>query len=127
MHKGSCLCGDVQFEIKHDLEAPVACHCSQCRKTSGHFWAAVHATKSDFALTEDSGLKWYDSSSWARRGFCGTCGSSLFYDMKGEDFLSVAAGTLDSDFDVKIGRHIFCADKGKYYEINDDVTQLDQY
>ncbi|MEO1919758.1 MAG: hypothetical protein ABGW81_08670 [Paracoccaceae bacterium] len=48
MHKGSCHCGAVSFEIKGDLSAPDACHCSICRKMSGHFYAATdvkrHAT-----------------------------------------------------------------------------------
>ncbi|MGZ9006346.1 MAG: GFA family protein, partial [Burkholderiales bacterium] len=37
MNKGSCLCGAVTFEVAAILEPPDACHCSQCRKQSGHF------------------------------------------------------------------------------------------
>ena len=39
MHKGSCLCGAVRFEVEGELPPPDACHCAQCRKHSGHFFA----------------------------------------------------------------------------------------
>ena len=41
MHKGSCLCGSIKFEINCNLEAPSACHCRECRKHSGHFEVSV--------------------------------------------------------------------------------------
>ncbi len=40
-HTGSCLCGAVTYEVRGDLRPSVACHCSQCRKTSGHYWSAT--------------------------------------------------------------------------------------
>lgn len=127
MYKGSCLCGDVSYELSGELREPVACHCSQCRKTSGHYWAATQVAKKDFALTESKGLKWYKSSDYAKRGFCKSCGSSLFWDMAKEEFISIAAGTLESPTGLNIGKHIFCADKGDYYEIEEGVIQLDKY
>ncbi|MDB3912880.1 GFA family protein, partial [Paracoccaceae bacterium] len=38
---GSCECGAVVFELSGKLRDVVACHCGQCRKTSGHYWAAT--------------------------------------------------------------------------------------
>lgn len=35
-------------------------------------------------------------------------------------------GTLDSETTLKIAGHIFCADKGSYYDIPEDVPTADQ-
>ena len=34
-HKGSCFCGNIQFEIKDTGGTVAACHCLDCRKASG--------------------------------------------------------------------------------------------
>lgn len=123
MTKGSCLCGAVSFSVSEALRPVVACHCVQCRKTSGHYVAATSARREDIEITGE--VRWYQSSETARRGFCPTCGSSLFWDGPGAN-LSIHAGVLDGETDLKISAHIFCADKGDYYEIPDDVPCAEQ-
>lgn len=120
---GGCLCGKVTFKVSGPLRPVVACHCAQCRKTSGHHVAATSAKRSDIAITGD--VTWYVSSETARRGFCGNCGSNLFWDGQGEN-LSIFAGTLDGETGLEISGHIFVADKGDYYDIPDGVDQADQ-
>lgn len=125
MLKGSCECGQVQFELHGDLREVVACHCNQCRKTSGHYWAATSLPTEALKLTRDEGLKWFRSSDFARRGFCTGCGASLFYEMDGEERTSVAAGALDRPTGLAISKHIFVKDKGDYYEIADGLAQFE--
>lgn len=123
MKTGGCLCGAVTYQVNGALRPVVACHCVQCRKTSGHYVAATSAHRDDIEITGD--VSWYHASDTARRGFCGTCGSSLFWDGPGEN-ISIHAGTMDSAMDVKVAGHIFCADKGDYYDITDDLPQFAQ-
>ncbi len=118
--RGSCLCGQVQYVVTGPLRPVVACHCAQCRKTSGHHVAATSAPRDSITITGD--VTWYVSSDTARRGFCATCGSQLFWDGVGEN-LSIFAGTLDGPTGLKTAGHIYCADKGDYYEIADDLPQ----
>jgi hypothetical protein len=125
-HSGSCLCGAVLFEVNGPLREVIACHCSQCRKTTGHFLPATAASHEHFRLVKADGLKWYASSEMAERGFCGTCGSTLFWQGKGRDYVSIAAGSLDGKTGLTIAGHIFCADKGDYYEITDGSYQRAQ-
>lgn len=121
---GGCLCGAVRYEVHSELRPVVACHCSQCRRVTGHFLAATAAPRADFKLTRDSGLKWYESSSEARRGFCAACGSTLFWEGRGRDYISIAAGTLDDSSGLTTAVHIFVADKGAYYAIEPGVPQV---
>ena len=122
MKTGGCLCGRVRFEVTGPLRPVVACHCTQCRKASGFHVAATSAARDTVTTTGD--VTWYQSSDNARRGFCGTCGSQLFWDGPGQN-LSIFAGTLDSPTDLNLEGHIFCADKGDYYEIADDLPKAD--
>ena len=105
------------------LKPSIACHCSQCRKTSGHYWSVTEIEIEKFNLLKDSGLKWYSSSEEAKRGFCKECGSSLFFKFNNEDKIYVGSGTLDGETNLKTGMHIFVADKGDYYDISDELPQ----
>ncbi len=128
MIKGRCDCGDVRFEISAVRETVTVCHCSQCRRTSGHLWASTQASSyEDVIFTKKEGLQWYTSSGYAKRGFCKTCGSSLFYRMNDEEGIALAAGCLDMPTDLKIGKHIFVKDKGDYYDITDGAPQIEKY
>lgn len=113
--RGSCLCGQVVFEATPDRHV-IACHCTQCRKQSGHFWAATFAWHKDFRLIRDEGLRWYDASVQARRGFCGGCGAFLFWQPAGEARISIAAGAFDGPTGLHVGESWYQADAGDYYD-----------
>ena len=126
MHKGSCLCGAVRITVEGELPGPDACHCSQCRKTSGHFWASTDVPRSAVTIEGEEHVTWYRSSEKVRRGFCSTCGSALFWDPIGREKTAIAMGAFDQPTDTRLHMHIFTADKGDYYEIADDLPQKAQ-
>ena len=127
MHKGSCLCGAVTFEIAGELKAPDACHCGQCRKQSGHYWASTNVPRASLALKGGDNLTWYRSSAEVRRGFCRLCGSFLFWDPVERDFIAIAMGAFEAPTATRLGHHIFVADKGDYYDITDGLPQKPGY
>lgn len=118
MNRGSCLCGAVRFRVTAPMRPVIGCHCIQCRKTSGHYVAATAAPRE--AVEIHGEVTWYRSSPEALRGFCGICGSSLFWDGPGRH-MSVHAGALDGPTGLGLAAHIFCRDKGDYYEIADEL------
>jgi hypothetical protein len=126
MHKGSCLCGAVRFEIAGALKPPDGCHCTQCRKTSGHYFVSTDIPKADVTIHGAEHVTWFRSSEKVRRGFCSTCGSSLFWDPIHRDWIGIAMGAFDGSTDVKIAVHIFVAEKGDYYDIADGVPQYER-
>lgn len=123
MHEGSCLCGAVRFEIHGDLKAPDACHCVQCRKWSGHYFASTDVPRAAVRVEGEDAVAWYRSSEKVRRGFCSRCGSSLFWDPIHHDWIGVAMGAIEAPTGTALGIHIFVADKGDYYEIADGLPQ----
>jgi len=122
---GGCLCGGVRYELATHPKTITACHCSQCRRMTGHYMAAALVKKSKLNITESRGLSWYRSSSIARRGFCNECGSTLFWDGDALDEIGIAAGTLDDTSEIKLTAHVFAPDKGDYYEITDGLPQYE--
>jgi len=123
-HAGGCLCGGVRYVINGPLRGVIACHCGQCRRTSGHYAAFTNAPSESLELTSSSSLTWYRSSAAAERGFCSVCGSNLFWRQVGSDTTSVTAGTLDTPTGIEMEQHIFVADKADYYTLNDDLPKL---
>jgi hypothetical protein len=116
-HRGSCLCGAIVYEVHGPLRDVIACHCTQCRKQTGHYMAATAASRDDFRLIESGELRWYRSSAEAERGFCGRCGSVLFWSRAGSPDISITAGTIDGPTGVATEGHIFCASHGDYYDV----------
>lgn len=123
---GHCLCGAVAYEVRGPLRDVVNCHCNQCRRTHGHVGAYSRVGRADLTMTETRGLKWHQSSDAARRGFCQECGANVLWDLLARDSVSIAAGTIDEPTGLKTIRHIFVADKGDYYEIEDGLEHLPQ-
>lgn len=126
MHKGSCLCEAVRFEVEGDLPQPDACHCTKCRKHSGHYFASTDVKKDALTIHGGENLSWFQSSEKVRRGFCSGCGSSLFFDPPHRDWIGIAMGAFDKPTKTQLGIHIFVADKGDYYDITDGLPQNEQ-
>ena len=123
MPKGSCLCGAVRFNVEGELNGGDGCHCVQCRKHSGHYFASTDVLKSALTIESESDLAWYQSSERVRRGFCSRCGSSLFWDPIQSEKIAIALGAFDGPTGTRLHMHIFTAEKGDYYDIADGLPQ----
>lgn len=124
VHTGACLCGAVSYRVTGPLRPVIACHCNQCRRTSGHFVAATATRRANLTVSEDGSLAWFDSSEQARRGFCRNCGASLFWERHGDPHISIMAGTLDGPTGLETAMHICLADAGDYYRVADGTPQI---
>jgi hypothetical protein len=124
MHRGSCLCGAVTFAVQGELAGPDACHCGACRKHSGHYFVSTDVKRTSVTIDGAASVTWYPSSAKARRGFCATCGSSLFWDPMGRDWIGIAMGAFDTPTATRLAVHIFVGEKGDYYDIADGVGQF---
>jgi hypothetical protein len=116
---GGCLCGAVRFRVTGALPAPIACHCDQCRRRSGHFAASTSAPRE--AVTVEGAVRWYDWPGGAQSGFCPDCGSQLFWQRAGEPEISIEMGAFDAPTGLRLAGHIFTAEKGDYYAISDGL------
>ena len=118
MLAGRCLCGTVQFKLREPFRPVTVCHCRQCAQWTGHLVATTSVPLDRFEITSGAdNVGWYSASEIARRGFCRTCGSALFWKPNDEERISIAAGSLDPPTGLAVAKHIFVDDKSDYYEI----------
>ncbi len=127
MIEGACLCGAVRFALTGRARDILGCHCGQCRKQTGFYWAATSVADADLRIDRDEGLAWFQSSDTARRGFCKLCGSSLFWKPEDAPRTVVAAGALAPGHGLRMTAHVFLADKGDYYELGDGLPQFQHF
>ena len=85
---------------------------------SANFTDGIEITKG-----EDS-VGWYKSSDWAERGFCKTCGSTLFYRLLDGGLIMGESGSFDMPKGLKITEHYFIDEKPDYYDVTDDAPKL---
>ena len=117
--EGECLCGSVLFHVDDVLEIDV-CHCATCRNWNGGPFVGADI-RGQVTFQSDATLTWYASSEWAKRGFCSTCGSSLFYKLnEQDDFWSISAGVFDLPAGLKVCKEIFVDEKPDYYDFSGD-------
>ncbi len=127
---GGCLCGAVRFEVRGRLLDIINCHCSKCRRFNGNVGAYTATLRENLVIVKAEALKWYrstqDETPNVYRGFCGECGSSLFWDPRNKPNICLAAGAIDPPTELKTGGHVWISQKGDYYEIADDLPQYEQ-
>ncbi len=123
-YRGGCLCGAIRFTVEGERSRVTYCHCSQCRRQTGHHYATVNVRIECLHVADSEAVAWYRSSEHAMRGFCPACGSALFWKSDGNGYISVMAGAFDSPTGLVAKQHIHVADKGDYYVIADDLPQL---
>jgi hypothetical protein len=102
MHKGSCLCRAVTFELLTEPTMVSHCHCSMCRKGHGAAFATYLTIERQNArfLSGLDNLTIYNSSSTIMRKFCRTCGSNVEWSghPKYPDLISIPLALLDTPF-----------------------------
>ncbi|HEY6918246.1 MAG TPA: GFA family protein [Tabrizicola sp.] len=120
---GGCLCGKVRFTTRGPLRDVVFCHCSQCRRQSGLYYAATSIAADRLTVEGEEHLTWFAASALAQRGFCGTCGSLLFWKPNDEPRFAVLAGAFDRPDCLHPGYHICTEGRAGFYRINDGLPE----
>ena len=127
--KGSCLCGEVSYEITDHMNVFQYCHCSRCRKFTGSAHASnLFVKKEDFKwLSGETNIGRYEpeETKYFATSFCKKCGSSLPWLEKSGRTMVVAAGTLDEDPQVKPQWNIFIASKAPWHEATSNLPEFE--
>lgn len=116
---GSCLCGAVKYTVTSDITQAGACHCGTCRKWSGGVYIGIQVSPDDISFEGAENITVFPSSDWAERGFCSTCGSSLYYRVTApgphQGTFHIGMGALDDPSGVTLTEEIFTDAKPKGY------------
>jgi hypothetical protein len=121
--EGHCLCRGVTIRATPRRQHVEACHCSMCRAWGGIAFVGVQCG-SDVEIEGEAQVVRYRSSDWAERGFCGRCGSNLFYCYLPLGNYSFAAGLFPDESFLPLSEEIFIDEKPGYYAFAGDSEKL---
>jgi hypothetical protein len=129
-YSGSCLCGEVRFEIEGEFEHFYLCHCEYCRKDTG----SAHAAN---LFSSTATLKWLSGANQVRRFnlpatrhskcFCPTCGSALPIMQTNGELLVVPAGSLNSEVRIRPNAHIFVSSRAGWDDSLEEIATAERF
>lgn len=129
-HSGSCLCGEVRFEIEGEFERFYLCHCEHCRKDTG----SAHASN---LFSSTATLRWASGKDKVSqfnlpatrhsRAFCCICGSALPMLQVNGELLVVPAGSLNSRISLRPNAHIFASSRASWDAALEEVPAFDKF
>ena len=126
--EGSCLCGEVAFEVEGEPMFMQSCHCTRCRRARG----AAHATNIFFKVDQFRWTRGEDQvvsykvpeAQFYTVAFCSHCGGALPRAYPQRGVAVIPAGSLDTDPQMRPQRHIFTNYKAPWFEITDSLPQF---
>ena len=130
-YNGSCLCGQVRFQITPPLKTFQYCHCSRCRKASG----SAHVSN---IFVPVEGFEWLEGAEHARRwempeaqyfctSFCTRCGSNLPWVTRNGKMVVVPAGALNDDPEIRPTRSVFFGSRAPWYVHAAELPQFETF
>lgn len=130
LHKGSCLCKGVEFEVSGNFSNFFLCHCKYCQKDTGSAHAAV-------LFSNTATLSWIKGQELVRsynlpetrhvKTFCSHCGSALPFNIEAAKMIMVPAGSLDCDIKIQPTSHIFMASKANWDNNLHSIAKVDSF
>jgi hypothetical protein len=120
--QGHCLCGAVTVTGTPKRPHVEACHCAMCRRWGGGAFVGIQCGE-DVRFTGEEHIVRYASSDWAERGFCGKCGTNLFYRFIPANTHSFTAGLFDDLGAMTMSEEIFIDEKPAYYSFAGDAAK----
>lgn len=120
---GECLCGAVTVTAAAaDVPRLRACHCDMCRRHNSGMFLTVETEPSSVVF--QGPVQVFQSSAWAERGFCGACGSTLFYRKTHDGHSNLAAGLFPNAGNGEMQMEFFADACPEGYAFAGDHTRL---
>lgn len=118
---GSCHCGRVNVTIPADAIGVVACHCGDCQKLHGNFFAMLATSQDAVTWSGQEHIRWYESSPQAKRAFCDHCGSRLAKAPQGSPRQLISIGLFERALERQIIKNVFADSKPHWYSLPQEV------
>ncbi|HQY45014.1 MAG TPA: GFA family protein [Paracoccaceae bacterium] len=107
MIEGHCLCGAVTIRVDHHGGFTGVCHCRMCQRWSGALFASFNAPAEGVTVT--GAVARFQSTGFAERAFCPTCGSHLWMRNTDRDDApyDLMPGLFDAARDIPLKSEIY--------------------
>ena len=120
---GKCLCGAISVTAANVDNRLGACHCGTCRKWGGGPYLSVDCG-TVVSIDGDENLGIFESSDWAQRGFCKSCGTHLFYKLKESGQYFMAGVLFGAELKLEFDHQVFIDEKPSYYSFANETQNM---
>jgi hypothetical protein len=103
--KGGCQCGDIRYTSRTSSHDTYYCHCRMCQRAFGNVFAAFFNVRKDGVTWDKGALTYFASTKFARRGFCGRCGTPLAFEYLESAHMDLSVGSLDEPGSMRPTSH----------------------
>jgi hypothetical protein len=127
---GSCLCGDIRYQLTNPPALTGVCHCKNCQRQAGSAFSTLAGVpKNEFTLLSGEPKLYRDadtaSGNSVERYFCGRCGSPIYSAIPAQpDTLYLKTGTLDDTTAFEPQFHVWCDSKQNWVTIPEGVPAM---
>lgn len=118
--EGTCHCGKVTVRVPASAFGVIACHCGDCQKLHGNYFAMLAVDRGDVTWKGEASIRTYASSPKAKRTFCEHCGSRLAKDPVGSPKLLISVGLFERTLPKRIVKQVFAEAKPDWYDLPKD-------
>lgn len=128
MRSGGCHCGAITYKVEGEPVYHALCHCSDCRRQTGAPVVSWALFPND-ALSIEGEPTVYASSEHARRHFCASCGSGLFYtnEVTFPGMTDICSATLDAPENMPVQLHVQTAERIEWMKTAHELPQFERY
>lgn len=114
---GHCHCGAVTVTVPASAAGVIACHCEDCQRLHGNYFALIAAPTDAVSWTGTEHIRWYASSAGARRAFCTNCGSRLAKETLGSGRMLVSVGLFGKETGLQLRKHLYGDHRPDWYPL----------
>ncbi|KGK00183.1 GFA family protein [Thalassotalea sp. ND16A] len=129
-YQGSCLCGQVSYQVDEPLKMFQYCHCSRCRKITGSGFAPnIFVPLEQFKwLTGEHLLGRYEvrEAKYFATSFCQHCGSTMPWLTQTGQLYVLPVGTLDDEISLKPSQNIYCDEIPNWHQSFSELPKFAQ-
>lgn len=122
--EGGCLCGAIRYRASGPASHQSYCHCTICRRACGTpvvSWPTVPVRSFEYMRGKSAQ---YDSSEFAYREFCATCGSQLtFRDRSRTDQVDITSATLDNPALASPQDYLWTQSRIDWFQTDDSLSR----
>lgn len=121
--EGGCHCGHIRYKANLDKLEAVYCHCKMCQKSFGNIFATFFYVPENEFSWEKNEPTYFDSSKFAKRGFCQKCGTPISFEYAGSSGINLSVGSLDEPNKVKPVKHYGVESRQSNWHKTDDLPE----
>lgn len=115
--EGQCHCGGVKVSIPAEAFGVVACHCGDCQRLHGNFFAMLAVPTAAVQWSGDLQPHWYESSAQAKRSHCPRCGSRLAKVAQPGERTLLSVGLFPPDLPRRIRKQVWTESHPAWYDL----------